>query len=274
MPRPSSDKTCRCDSRIAPATGNNIRPGFQYIDRPEIRLSGIRKVILTGDIGCTGFYEDSQKVLAKILECDADLFFFLGDLAFTGKEEEFRQIIDFCNQRVKAPIFALCGNHDLPDYEKFLGLSSYALVLDNFVCLFLANATGYFSGEDLAFLEEELNKYAGKNFIVLMHVPPPTDIDRSHILREEWDKVREVLDRHKETVRHIFCAHIHGFHDYSLDGYSVTISAGGGAAMINDLKIPEQKIHHALAVDLHDDGTLSTEVILCGSAAEKKGCSE
>jgi 3',5'-cyclic AMP phosphodiesterase CpdA len=250
---------------------NNIRPGLQYIDREEIRLSGVRRVIVTGDIGCTGFYEDSKKILAQILKHETDLFFFLGDLAFTGSDEEFHEIIDFCNRRIKVPIFALCGNHDLPGYEKFLGSSSYALLLDTFVCVFLSNATGYFSDRDITFFETTLNRYTEKNFILFMHAPPPTDIDRSHLLPEEWEKIKKVLARHREKVRHIFCAHIHGFHDYRLDGYPVTISAGGGAAMINELKIPEQKIHHAVAVNLHADGTLSTEVILC--SAGEKGCS-
>ena len=251
---------------------NKIRPGFQYIDRREIRLSGIKRLIITGDIGCTGLCEDSKKVLAQILGQETDLFLFLGDLAFTGTDKEFQEIMDFCNRRVKAPIFALSGNHDLPGYDKFPGLSSYAIVLDIFVCIFLSNPTGYFSDRDIAFLEEELDKFRGKNFILFMHVPPPTDIDRNHLLPEEWEKIKKVLDRHRDKVRHIFCAHIHGYHDYHLDGYHVTISAGG-AAMINDLKKPEQKIHHAVAVNLHADGTLSTEVILCGGRGEKGECS-
>jgi 3',5'-cyclic AMP phosphodiesterase CpdA len=250
-------------------SANKIKPGFQYVDREEIVLSGIKRMILTGDIGCTGFFEESKKILAQILKNETDLFVFLGDLAFTGIDEEFEEIIDFCNRRVKVPIFALSGNHDLPGYEKFLGSSSYVLLLDPFVGVFLSNATGYFSEDDLALLERKLESYPGESFILFMHAPPPTDIDRNHLLQEEWEKVREVLDRHKEKVRHIFCAHIHGFHDYRLDGYPVTISAGGGAAMINELKIPEQKIHHALAVDLHADGTLSTEVLLCSA---EKGC--
>ena len=252
-------------------SSREMKPGVQYIDREEIVITGVNKIILTGDIGCTGFNEDSREILEQILRQKPDLFFFIGDLAFTGAEEEFREIIDFCNGRVQAPIFALCGNHDLPGYDKFLGSSTYAIVLDKFVCVFLCNATGYCLDEEITFLRKALNKYKTRDFIIFMHVPPPTDIDRSHLLQSEWEKVKEVLDRHKKKIKHIFCAHIHGYHDYYIDGYHVTITAGGGAAMINDLKKPEQKIHHAIVVSLDDSGAVSTEIITVRGSASSAG---
>jgi len=244
-----------------------IIPGFQFIDREEIRITGINKIILTGDIGCTGFNENSREILGQILRQKPDLFFFLGDLAFTGAKEEFQEVIAFCNDRVQAPIFALCGNHDLPYYHKILGSSTYAIVLDKFVCIFLPNGTGYFLDQDIAFLRKELDKYKTRDFIIFMHVPPPTDIDRNHLLRTEWEKIRKELDRHRNKIRHIFCAHIHGYHDYVVDGYPVTITAGGGADMIYDLKKPEQKIHHALSLSLDDSGALTTGIIMLRGSA-------
>ncbi len=112
----------------------------------------------------------------------------------------------------------------------------------------------------MIFLRKELNRYKDKNYMLFMHVPPPTDIDRSHMLQAEWERFKRLLDRHQLKIKYIFCAHIHGYHDYCLDGFPITISAGGGAAMINDLKKPEQKFHHALVINLHDD-SVRTEVV-------------
>jgi len=161
-----------------------------------------------------------------------------------GADSEFHEIIDFCNARVPAPVFALPGNHDLPNYKKFFGLATYILTLGKFVFAFLDNSTGFFSDQDLVLLEKRLKKYRGKKFIILMHVPPPTDIDQNHLPTAEWKKLRGVLDCYRESIMNIFCAHIHGYHKYYLDGYPVTISAGGGGAMIYDLKKPEQKIYN------------------------------
>jgi len=250
---------------------DGIKPGFQYVDREEIRIAGVHKIILTGDIGCTGFNENSREILGQILRRKPDLYFFLGDLAFTGAEEEFREVIAFCNERVQAPIFALCGNHDLPDYFKVLGSSTYAILLDKFVCIFLSNGTGYLLDQDIAFLKKELDKYRTRDFIIYMHVPPPTDIDRNHLMKTEWEKMRKELDKHKNKIRHIFCAHIHGYHDYLADGYPLTITAGGGADMIYDLKRPEQKIHHALILNLGDSGAISREIMLLRGSAPAAG---
>lgn len=177
------------------------------------------------------FFEESKKILGQILSLKPDLFFILGDLVCTGAEFEFQEIIDFCNSRVHVPIFALRGNHDIPNYKKFLGLSSYTIVLDKFVCIFFDNARGQFLDQDIDFLKKEMDKYKTRSFIIFMHIPPPTDISRGHLLQSEWEKLKTTLDQHKESIKHIFCAHIHGYHEYYLEGYPVTITAGGGAQL-------------------------------------------
>ena len=237
------------------------KTGFQYVNDPEIKLSGIKKITMLGDPGCTGFYHDSKKVLNEILKQKADLFFILGDLVFTGAEEEFQEIFDFCHSRVKTPIYALCGNHDLPHYSRFLGLRTYALILDHHICLFLCDAGGCFLEKDIEFLKKELEKYPEKDFILLMHIPPPMDGNRSTLKIDEWKKVKAVLDRHKKRIKHVFCAHVHGFSEYQADGYPVTITAGGGAAMIYEFSKSAQKLFHSIEVDLKRDGSLNIKVI-------------
>ncbi len=240
---------------------DNIRPGFYYVDKENIHLQNINNIVLTGDIGCTGFFKESKKVLGQILSLKPDLFFILGDLVCTGLEFEFQEIIDFCNSRVHVPIFALRGNHDILYYKKFLGLVSYAIVLDKFDCIFLDNPRGHFLDQDIDFLKRELNKNTTQSVLIFMHIPPPTDIYSGHLLQSEWEKVKTTLDQHKERIKHIFCAHIHGYHEYYIDDYPVTITAGGGAAMLHNLKKQEQKFYHAVVINLRDDGSLTTEVI-------------
>lgn len=240
--------------------------GFQRVDVPEIPLSGIKKIVMLGDVGCTGFYDDSKKVLGEILKQKADLFFILGDLVLTGADEEFREIFDFCNSRVKVPIYALCGNHDLPHYSKFLGLRTYALILERHIFLFLCNAHGHFLEKDVHFLKAELEKYPEKDFILLMHIPPPMRAGRSSLGKSEWEKIRAVMDPHRARIKHVFCAHVHGSYEYQAEGYPVTITAGGGAAMIHELAAPAQKLFHSLAVDLQREGALNVKVVPVGPA--------
>ena len=241
------------------------KAGFQYIDKPEVSLPGIKRIVLLGDPGCTRFSEDSQKILGEILGQEADLFFILGDLVFSDSEEEFCELIAFCDSRVRAPIFALRGNHDLSHYARFFGRGSYALVLDRLVCFFLCDATGHFLQEDLDLFRETLEKHKEKNFILLMHIPPPTHVDRRGLKNEDWEKLKAVLGSHREQIKHIFCGHIHGFHEYEIEGYPITITAGGGAAMIHELLPPAQKLHHSIVLFIHSDGSFGTQVVPAGA---------
>ena len=50
--------------------------------------------------------------------------------------------------------------------------------------------------KDIEFLKRELEKYPEKDFILLMHIPPPMDGNRSTLKIDEWKKVKAVLDRH------------------------------------------------------------------------------
>lgn len=86
----------------------SLKSGFQYVDKNELYLSGIKKIVVMGDVACTGFLQTNKTVFGKILEIETDLFLILGDISFLG-EEEFEEVIDFCNQRVTVPVFSLRG---------------------------------------------------------------------------------------------------------------------------------------------------------------------
>lgn len=240
------------------------KAGFQKVEESEVRLTGVTRIVMLGDTGCTFFSDYSKKILDQILCQEADLFFILGDLACTDAAEELREMIDFCNFRVKVPVFALRGNHEISNYSQFLGRTTYALVLGRHVCFFLCNATGHFLESDLALLKTKLEEHQDKKFIVLMHIPPLTNIPRKSLMIEEWKKLRAVMDLHRGKILHLFCGHIHGLCEYEVDGYPVTITAGGGAAMIHELSAPAKKIHHCVEVVLSPDGSLNTKIIPIG----------
>lgn len=238
----------------------SLKAGFQFIDKKEISLKGVKTIVLMGDVGCTSLNEESKKIINKILKIKTDLFIILGDLVFSGKDEEYNELINFCNERTSAPIFALCGNHDLPCYQKFLGMPSYSLVLANHVIIILNNSFAKFSKEDFSLLEDELNKHKDKKFILLFHIPPPTDLDITHMKEENWLELKNILDKHREKIECILTGHIHGFREYYLDGYHIFITGGGGAK-ICDLEKDTIKKHHAIKIDFMPGSKINTAVI-------------
>ncbi|MBI5821409.1 MAG: metallophosphoesterase [Verrucomicrobia bacterium] len=238
-----------------------MKSAFQRTTKTETELKGVRQIVVVGDVGCTGFGDLSKQVFGAVLRHQADLFMITGDLAHTGATEQLTEVIDFCNTRTQKPVFALCGNHDLPGYAECCGLSTYAIVLQRVVLVCLDNSKGSFEPADLEFLRHQLQKHDGKRFVVLFHVPPPLESIRSVMKEDAWHELRRVLDSHKSRIDCIICGHLHGFHEYHLDGYHIFITAGGGAAMIYQMPKEECKTFNALRLAFKDDGSIAIEMI-------------
>ena len=238
----------------------SLKNGIQYVSKKEIYLPDVRKIVFMGDVACTTFTQTSKRVLSEILRMETDLFLILGDVTFLGDDDEFEEIIDFCNQRAAAPVFSLCGNHDISGFSKFFGLSAYALIMDKFVVLVLDNARSVFEEDSLKIAEQMLQKHTEKRFIITFHVPPPTDLLGACMNSEQWNKLKALSDEYKERIDCILSGHIHAFQEYYLDGYRVFISGGGGAALYNLEKDP-LKLYHAIEATFSTDGILDFNVI-------------
>ena len=238
----------------------NLKSGFQCAKNKEISLQNISEVVFFGDVGCTTFTETSKKVLSEILSIKTDLFVVLGDISFLGDKEPFEEVVDFCDQRVNAPIFALCGNHDVPGFSQVLGRTTCALILDKFVIVLLDNSYSKFSEESLDLLKEMLAKYSEKRFLITFHVPPPTDLGPGAMKKDEWEKIKSVMDEYRDKIDYIFCAHLHGFQEYEIDGYRIFITGGGGAALYS-FKKDTLNSHHAIKVSFKENEELSIDVI-------------
>jgi len=238
-----------------------MKNGFQFVDSKEILLDKINSAVIMGDVGCTLFTEESKNIVAKLLKTKTDLFIILGDLVRYGRDEEFLDLINFCNKRASAPIFCICGNHDTLGYSKYFGLASYILIQDKYCIISIDNSSANFLNENIIFLEKMLIKHFDKNFLVLFHIPPPNDINTNHIKNEQWQTIKTVLDKHKGRIRCIFSGHIHIFRKFYLDNYRIIITGGGGATL-HDFEKDILKTHHAIKLNLADKSKIGFNIIL------------
>jgi len=233
---------------------------IKYVDKKEIYLESVRSVVVLGDNGCRPPAMIDLAAFKKILKIKTDFFIIVGDIVFKGRPGEFRKLFKLCRRATKTPIFALAGNHDLPNYSKFCGKTSYAIILDRFGFICLDNSKRGFEKKDVALVERILKKHKKKKFFILFHIPPPLRFDQSHIEYKEWEKIKKVLDKFKNRIVCIFCGHIHAFLDYRLDGYRIFITGGGGAALFN-LKQDRLKAHHALRLSSLNEGKVKLDII-------------
>ncbi len=244
---------------------------IQIVDKEEIFLENVGEIIVIGDPGCTRFNDESKRVLGKIFAKRADAFIILGDMACKGSADELNDFISFCNATARAPVFTLCGNHDLPGYPSILGRSTYALVASAYVFIFIDNVTDWdhFSRKDLEFIGQELDKYADKKFIILLHIPPPTDLAPKFMKDKKWAELKAVLDARKDKIECLMCGHIHGFRDHVVDGYRVFITGGGGAKLHN-LEKDIIRDHHAIRLSFGKDSTASFSPFTIGKLQADK----
>ena len=234
----------------------------QKVKEEEISFEGISEIIVAGDPGCTMFDDRAKRILGDIFSKRADAFIILGDMAHKGNAEELSDFISFCNLKSAAPVFTLCGNHDLPDYPAIFGRSTYTLLTGSLAVLFFDNVTSWdhFNRKDLEFIGRALNKYPDKRFIVLFHIPPPTDLAQKFMKDEKWGELKAVLDLYKDRIECLMCGHIHGFRDHIIDGYRVFITGGGGAKLY-DLEKDIIKTHHAIKIKVDLLNRVGFEVI-------------
>ena len=238
-----------------------LKPGIQKVSKKqEIYLKPVESIVILGDNGCRPLTRKSTSVFKKILKIKTDAFIIIGDLVLNGRGDEFRKLLRFCKKRVKVPIFTLAGNHDLPGFPKFLGLSTYAIILDDFVFVLLDDSRKKFIKKELNFLAKELKEHEDKKFFILFHVPPPLGTDRSRIEGFEWEKIKEVMDKFKDRIVCIFCGHIHAFSDFYLDGYRIFISGGGGATLFN-LGNDYLEVYHAIRLNFTNAGQVNFNLI-------------
>ena len=250
-----------------------ITCALRRVDKEEVLLDNVSEIIVIGDPGCTRFDDHSKRVLGEIFAKRADAFIVLGDMVYRGGADELNDFISFCNAASRAPVFTLCGNHDLPGYPALFGKSTYALIAGAFVFLFIDNVTDWdhFSRKDLEFIEQKLDKYPDKKFIILFHIPPPTDLSSNCMKDRKWGELRAVLDAHKDRIECLMCGHIHGFRDHVIDGYRVFITGGGGAKL-QDLEKDTIKSHHAIRLSFGKGSTVrfSTFTVGMQQASELK----
>ncbi|HPG30210.1 MAG TPA: metallophosphoesterase [bacterium] len=190
-----------------------------------------QSIIVCGDPGCDGYNTETVIIFEKILRLKADLTFVTGDIVPIGSEKYFNQAILMINKSAANPVFCLPGNHDLENYEKYFGEKNYVINAKNFSLIALDNSKRFFDEKALFFLETILNETDNDNIFVSFHIPPPNPCANNNITTEEWNKIKSLLDKHKEKIKYIFCGHIHSAVDYILDGYRIIITGGGGSAI-------------------------------------------
>lgn len=99
--------------------------------------------------------------------------------------------------------------------------------------------------------------------MVLFHIPPPNSFSPNGMKREEWLKLKAVLDPFKSDVKYLLSGHVHSYFEEEVDGYRAIVSAGAGARLEFFGRLPDKNssFHHVLRFTLDGDSTLRYEYV-------------
>jgi 3',5'-cyclic AMP phosphodiesterase CpdA len=206
---------------------------------------------------------------ASILDevaADPDVAFVVGngDLVRTEGKEEFRQLIQQVNARLRIPFIPAPGNHDLEEggllWPRIMGPLNYTFRIGaNAFIVFDDNTAGALAESRLQWLEQTLaDAQDCDTRIVVLHVPlfDRADGILGHCISEpQSQRLREIL--HNGRATYVFGSHVHGYYAGDYGGIPYTITGGGGARLGGSQA--EHYFFHYLRVHLHG-GQVDVEV--------------
>ena len=232
----------------------------------------MKKIIVFSDIHLNSAAEEtleksSQKLEKAILHLqsnhtDFDRLVFTGDLANSGKIEEYKALRNLISA-INKPIKFMVGNHDsrenfltiFPDYQPdHNGFLQSSEAYEHFDFIFLDTlkdpyddipvSCGYLCEERLAWLSKKLREAAHKKVILFMHHPAFTTgmhaMDRLR-LKNSHDFFSTI--KNFDNVQHLISGHIHRNISGLYEGYNFSTFKSVNQQMV--LKFNPDKVEYA-----------------------------
>ena len=172
-----------------------------------------------------------ETAIQKVNEMEADIVVISGDMVNRPSSSEFDIFLNSISS-LKHLYYPALGNHDvgvgggLSKQEILSKLNAkrndlnlkkpyYYLVKGDYIFIFMDGTTdktitsnGYFSKENLLFLDKTLTNFSDKKAIIVQHFPLIEPIKSSSHAVLNRDEYFEVLDRHKNVIM-LLSGHYH-----------------------------------------------------------------
>src|SRR5690606_4542513 len=160
-------------------------------------------------------------ILEEVERMNPNLLVLTGDFCYKEPREDVYEWIRQHLENLGIPYEIIGGNHDdiammtsgLLNEDLSNAQSEYYFAdeLVDYHILYLDSASGLMSEEQLAWIDLEVRKAAGRKLLVFMHHPPllagVPHMDQGYSLQNN-EKVLQILEQHSRPVL-VFCGHYH-----------------------------------------------------------------
>lgn len=190
-------------------------------------------------------------------EEDLDFIVQVGDLTYAGNPLEYEHVREQITTYAKVPFYPVVGNHDAVDaeglelFEHYFGHITYAFDYGNsrfiFLCSELSGQQGRITGDQIAWLEEELRSNADKDHVFITVHQPIYPV--FHGL-DNTGEVQEVIERY-DNVSAIFQGHEHTYDHSVVNGMDVFVT--GGATWLDSQYEMDATFNHYFVMHVNGD---------------------
>ncbi|MFN8769454.1 MAG: metallophosphoesterase family protein [Neisseriaceae bacterium] len=179
--------------------------------------------------GLVNTNETFLNVLERVIEESPDFVIATGDLSQDGSIESYKRLNNYL-KKVPCDIYAIYGNHDLPEnfdstlishnikkqkylhtnFGNFIFLSSYKISSDS----------GLISDKELLDLEQFLQNYDNCIIVIHHHFIELNSIIDDFIL-ENRNQFLDILLKHKNKIKLCITGHVHNTCDIDFNGIKI-----------------------------------------------------
>jgi 3',5'-cyclic AMP phosphodiesterase CpdA len=241
---------------------------ISHLNSSEIEKIKQKKIIKKEfEFVIMGDNRDGDEVFAKIIEDINELkpepafVVNIGDLVSTGRLVEYKKFVQTISKS-KYPFLCAIGNHDwifggYRHFERIFGPRYFSFDIDDLRFIFLDNAGGTLSDEQVLWLEKLLKE--GRKSFLFAHIPPPIESWRKHSFAHNADRFLKLIDS-KNGIVGAFFSHIHGFSVKMHNGVTCIVSGGAGAPLVHRYIGDVEHIFHFIKITVKEDRSLSYRV--------------
>ena len=198
--------------------------------------------------------EAMQFFQAALAGAEGDFTVVLGDVSPLGRDPYYRSVAHFIDTVSPQPVHVMRGGRDGPDFSEYFGHENRAVIAEDFVLVMLDNSGRAFSDETLKFLQETMAIVDSRNVIVAFHMPPPNRISGDSLDVAEWNRFEEAVGVWRSRISLLLCGHAHTYYEDDIDGIRLVVTGGGGARIQRTERLTDAP-HHALEIDMGENGT-------------------
>ena len=196
-----------------------------------------------------------REVLKKLTKKKLDLLILSGDLAASEGEPEAYLWLKETLSTFPHPYIVMPGNHDhvvrmsrvfeLDGNEIMQGMLYFTRKINGKRLIFLDSSSSSISKQQLEWLSTEIASSNEQALLFIHHPPLLCDcifMDERHALQNHHD-VWQILEKSRQTIKHIFCGHYHTEKTVIKNGKSVYLTPSTVFQIKTDT--PEFAIEHS-----------------------------